>query len=892
MADESPSLTTATRSQQHTRQKRARTQLSCTPCRTGKLKCDRASPCEPCIKRGREAACTYPPPPIKKPTNVNVKGRIRQLESLVVDLMNQQKDAQPASKTTGTLTDRSGSVISESTRQGPYTEPTPPSDHESSLQFESGITEAPGLESGMEKPFGHMRISENEISYHGASHWQTILSSISDIKDELGYDEDGDQFVGDETSEINTGTRQNASPQGDATRGQSQPRPFTELGMLVGNSAGIAKKEDLIKAMPEKRVADRLLSLWFNSPDPFKPIIHAPTFQEEYKQYWKHPERAPVMWLGLTFGILSLAESFALRDVDQKTPSAKACLARVDTYHSMAAAAAVLADFTAPKKYTLECLILYTAGLRSADGFMKVWLMIGMILRLSLRMGYHRDSKFYSNISPFDGEMRRRVFTGISMIDILISFQLGLPSMVTSIATDTEPPRNLLDRDFNPSTKVLPPGRGIDELTPSSYMRTKIGLVRIFAKAAELSHSTTPVRHEDVMRLDSDLEVARESMPYLLKMPDMSELVTDPPEQLMCRINLALLALKTRIILHRNFMLVPLSQLSDAEQSRGIGTSRQICTESALSVLYLHHSIHAETQQGGKLSTVKFYMGSISTHDFLLAAMVVCLALSQQISDDDELRSSGGQIWCPRQQAMIDALEKSQQIWDSDIAKTRVELFLPLSASDSDSPMSGETAKACKAMSVMLNRVRQHFKGRPGGVGTGGGPPPIAPQSEQREKEETSQVPFLGVVSQVPWSGDIPADLSSASTTQAHNSDATASTQFQDQMATQTDPSGIDFSAIGDMIDGPVPMDWEFWDDQILQQNAQKANQWEDADFGGGEVPFDAYDNSTFASENAHMLQDSLSDVQYSWQDLQDVDLDIRDYGSGGLWGVSPRWGT
>jgi hypothetical protein len=91
--------------------------------------------------------------------------------------------------------------------------------------------------------------------------------------------------------------------------------------------------------MPEKRVADRLLSLWFNSPDPFKPIIHAPTYQEEYKQFWKDPKSASPSWLGLTFAILSLAESFGLRDADFGSAAAKACLARVENLHSLSAAA-------------------------------------------------------------------------------------------------------------------------------------------------------------------------------------------------------------------------------------------------------------------------------------------------------------------------------------------------------------------------------------------------------------------------------------------------------------------------------------------------------------------------------------------------------------------------
>lgn len=136
------------------------------------------------------------------------------------------------------------------------------------------------------------------------------------------------------------------------------------------------------------------------------------------------------MWLGLLFSIMSLASSFGLRDTDQDAPSAQKTLAVVTKYHSLAGSAAILGEYTKPKLYTVECLLLYAAALRSNDAFVNVWLMIGLVIRLSLRMGYHRDPSSYPQITPFDGEMRRRTWAIISMIDVLISFQLGLPSMV------------------------------------------------------------------------------------------------------------------------------------------------------------------------------------------------------------------------------------------------------------------------------------------------------------------------------------------------------------------------------------------------------------------------------------------------------------------------------
>ena len=829
----------------------------------------------------------------------------------MLDLMNQQKQAPPASESTISPVERTGSTSSEFWGQGPLTEPTPPSDHDTGLRYDDGSQNAESPDSGVEKPFGHMNIGKNEISYHGSSHWQTILNSISDLKTELGDDEDvgGDQIAEEEAQTSRSGDWL------DAFGNPTQSRPSTELGLLVGNPVHVTK-EDLIKAMPEKRVADRLLSLWFNSPDPFKPIIHAPTYQEEYKQYWKDPKRASVSWLGLTFAILSLAESFGLRDVDTGSASVKACLERVERLHSLSAAAAALADFTKPKKYTLECLMFYTTGLRSNDGFMKVWLMIGLILRLSLRMGYHRDPSFYPSISAFDGEMRRRVWTSISMIDILISFQLGLPSMVRTITTDTEPPRNLLDRDFSPASKVLPPGRSIDELTPSSYTRTKVGIVRIFGQAAELGHSTIPAKLEEVMKLNDELELASKDMPALLKMPEISELVTDSPEQIMCRINLALLILKTRIILHRNFMLVPLEQLSEAEQQRGVGTSTLICVESALSVLCLQHSIYAESQPGGKLYTVKWYMGSISTHDFLLAAMVVCLVLSRQMSQDDQLRDAGSELFCPRRQAMIDALEKSQKIWEQGPTAPCVVIGSrmqpgpePAAIGCSQSKLNSETEQASKAMAVMLDRVRKHFAGRMGGDGSCGVSSSAAQATEPTKAAHSTNVPFQGVVSNVAWSDNMPNQLQAGDTalvnSYSHSTQNIPPTNEIPDENTMTDQAiaDMDFSAIGDMIDGPMPMDWDIWDDQIMQQNTQQISTWDQSEFGAQPAENDTFTasqssgyfvagNAIVPNGTAPIAGRETSGLQFDWQDMQDVDLDIRDYTTGGLWGASPQWKT
>jgi hypothetical protein len=744
--------------------------------------------------------------------------------------MNQNQRSQATTQAHGPNDNKEtngGSSPPTESRTGAYSQPTPPSDNDPSPQSSGHSQQSRDSPEDIESattPFGQMKISKNEISYVGESHWGAILNSISDLKRDIGDEDENDDTADSPEQTINSW--------GSVPMGGVQPHASTGLGFMIGEGNRNVTREQLISSVPEKKVADRLLSLWFNSPDPFKPIVHAPTFQDEYRRFWRNPEGTPTMWLGLLYAILSLATSFGLRDSDPRNSSSQTVLAEVNKYHSLSASAAVLADFTKPKQYTLECLILYSAGLRSNNAFVNVWLMIGLIVRLALRMGYHRDPSHYQAISVFQGEMRRRVWAVIGMIDVLISFQLGLPSMFRTITSDTQPPRNILDRDFNASTTALPSSRGVEELTPSSYTRAKLRIVRIFANAAELSHQTVAPSYEEIMRLDSELEEAKAAVPPLLQMPDISELVTDPAEQLMCRFNLDLLYLKTKIVLHRRYMLVPFDQLTLTEQQRGIGDSRRACTESALRVLNHHHTIYSASQTGGQLESVKWYMGSISTHDFLLAAMVICLELSEQIHNRS-FRASPSGIQCPKRREMMDALEKSQQIWSDASGRKKSSMqFTTADGMEKGEHLFDETDKASRAMAVMLDKVKRQMSDTPEQpmVSTN-----LKTQSRTAriggyvwtEPQAFEQTPFNGLVSGHQWGNvdGVPNDVEinnqellswraiNDMTTNPINFSSNDHVGYQQQPITSRASGDVqqDFSMTSNMLDGPLDIDWESW---------------------------------------------------------------------------------
>lgn len=94
----------------------------------------------------------------------------------------------------------------------------------------------------------------------------------------------------------------------------------------------------------------------------------------------------------------------------------------------------------------------------SRDDQVHSYLLSGVAMRLALRIGLHRDpSKMGTHFTPFEAESRRRMWCHINQLDLLASFHIGLPGTTQTIESDTLPPRNLLDEDFDEDCAELPP---------------------------------------------------------------------------------------------------------------------------------------------------------------------------------------------------------------------------------------------------------------------------------------------------------------------------------------------------------------------------------------------------------------------------------------------------
>ncbi|OCK77609.1 hypothetical protein K432DRAFT_407162 [Lepidopterella palustris CBS 459.81] len=647
--------------------KRNRVPLSCGPCRHRKLKCNRGHPCDNCTKRGDTGSCTYATPSSRKKSSSStsssnspddMQNRIDRLEGLVLSLMT--NGAQSAGPTAAAAA-IAGSMNGGSAEH-PYEISGPDSIKEEDEGEDSEVEQ-------VAKSIGVMKVDNNKAVFASEAHWYAILGEISEVKSyfqehKKQYEEQLRKYKATHTDEFSPGTA--------FLFGAQKPGSVAEI----------------LSAFPQKPTADILVSRYFNTYDPGIHIIHGPTFQKQYDQHWQNPHESPVIWLGMVFAMMCIALQSYSRAGDEPPEYRGRSWEMSSEYRRLTAQCLVMADITQPITHMLETLILhvYADYARSRDAEVGVLISIGIIVRLAMRMGYHRDPAPYPAITPFQGEMRRRVWSVVRFSDLLFSAQAGLPPIVRTRDTNSDVPRNIFDDELHEDMKVLPQSRPDTEATPVSYLINKTRLVNMFGEVVELTQAFTCTSYEEIMKLDQALRELHDNTAPHLKLRTIEESARDTSTLIMQRFTLDLLFLKSLCVLHRKF-------LAPSRENSRFAYSRRTCIDASLTMLSHQATLHNECRPGGRLRSVKWFISSLTTVDFLLAGMIVALDLYHTAESERSGRFPQGDIYVwshDRRDEMMAAIERAVGIWDA--LKDH----------------SMEAYKAKGTLTAMLKQLKQH----------------------------------------------------------------------------------------------------------------------------------------------------------------------------------------
>ncbi|KAK9787419.1 hypothetical protein SCARD494_10544 [Seiridium cardinale] len=413
---------------------------------------------------------------------------------------------------------------------------------------------------------------------------------------------------------------------------------------LLFSQAKPIERIEILSTLPHKPEVDRLISQFFNHqtfPITVPPILHAPTFMNEYTEHWRDPSRTSFMWLGLLFSILGIT-MLAYHQYGEPTEYEGMAESLFQLYRIRTAQCLLSGDIAKCLPYTVETLRFNaTAELnRKDDNRRGLWMMTGVVVRAAINMGYHREPSLSSGISVIQAEYRRRIWLSVTSMDDMASFLGGFPRMMSAVYSDTKEPHNLLDSELSQHTTSLPPSRPLTEETPMTYLIIKARLFRVLGRVADFHSAPTLGSYDTVLDIDQALHEIYQNFPPHMKVEPGSDNIRRLQSNgnfsnysLMCTYH------KGMCTLHRKFM-------AKARVTNRFMLSRNRCITSALALL--------EFQQGLDPS---FYKMSLTRQLLRLPAMILFLEL--------ELRRNASEVdMSPDSSVLLQVLEKSCARWE------------------------------------------------------------------------------------------------------------------------------------------------------------------------------------------------------------------------------------
>lgn len=349
-------------------------------------------------------------------------------------------------------------------------------------------------------------------------------------------------------------------------------------------------------------------------------------------------------WVGILFAVMCLVLSYRREMV----PMIPDCGDLAQVYREKVAQCLHLGKYSKGTPYSIEALLLYLhiELLRGEDTHIEPWMMLGVIVRLAYRLGYHRDPSHFPNISPFDGEMRRRLWSLLVRLDIQISGQVGLPRMAREDQGDTAEPRNLLDEDLHQNMQELPPPQPEAVQTDIQYSLSESKLLSVRGKINDWTETLTnrrinlAIAEADVSRLDTQLDDAYATLPEPLRMRPMTRSLVDNAETILRRLVLFLYKQEAKCLLHFRHSTLLLCHSDGGESHDRHMSAHSQYVEAALQILQCQRTLYDETQLSGRLYKDRWKLSPLLRAPCLLATAVLCAEID---SSNHQSEDASGQ---------------------------------------------------------------------------------------------------------------------------------------------------------------------------------------------------------------------------------------------------------
>ena len=513
--------------------KRQRVRLSCLECRRRKLSCDRGFPCERCIKSGTPDRCSYEarngevvhassgvPPPFAQldarrfgigdalsPRDSDLvrqdHDRIRKLEQEIAQLKNLlQRPGAALSSLDGSTVAASGS---------PSTEKDDGNDPEAQPRPEvQECMEATNIMSGDKGELRFFRGKNFRTRYFGPHNASMAFVELNGLCPFMK--ETADEWLRPVMSKDRKDRKRRREERDHLF---AQPDPELEA------------------MLPSRETADALVSVYLDQFEQVHRIVHIPTFKREYAQFWEPGSgQRYAAFTALVLAMMAVASCVHthpnMKFIGMMSSArhwAEKWIWAIDSWQSKQSQ-----KHRRLIHYQVACL-LYLGKRVNTIKKKRFWTGSGALIQDGISVGLHREpSHMGGKIDVYNQEMRRRIWATVQEFDMQASFDHGLPTLLSQLHYDTNPPCNLDDEDFDDTTTVLPPSKPATEYTFCSFQHlARRSLPLRLELSRLLTGPTSEIDYDQVIRYTNDLTHEIDLLPsWDMKVDDNDESKKNP----------------------------------------------------------------------------------------------------------------------------------------------------------------------------------------------------------------------------------------------------------------------------------------------------------------------------------------------------------------------------
>ncbi|KAI0839339.1 fungal-specific transcription factor domain-containing protein [Hypoxylon sp. FL0890] len=440
---------------------------SCVTCRRRKVRCDKFMPCGNCRKA--QIQCVFPAPGraprrprVKDPNappkqtserEIELMKRLRKLESIVEDLSGQieiETARHPSLSGGGspeTTVDnthererrrQSGFIYSENLPGG-----YPPADSSKHSRSQTGDSGGHPLKSPsgeVNKSFGRLVLNEKgKTRYVSSAFWSKINDEINRLRTDT-------EMLSDEDSE---GSDDGSSP------GILNPYPdqVDHHGFVLGYSSSDV---DLRKLHPLPSQIPFIWQVYQENVDPLVKILHVPSMSKIIRELRTNMNEISPGMEALMFAIY-YASITSMEEDEVKINFGAEKGQLINKYRFATEQALAKANFLVTSELVvLQAFTLFLVLVRRYDDTRFAWTLTGLAIRISQSLGIHREGTKFDDLSPFDVEIRRRLWWAICILDLRSAEDQGTELTIAERTFDTQFPLNINDADITPEMTEFP----------------------------------------------------------------------------------------------------------------------------------------------------------------------------------------------------------------------------------------------------------------------------------------------------------------------------------------------------------------------------------------------------------------------------------------------------